>query len=155
MNTVTDIKKRLLQYNVKPSLQRIAVMQYLRGVKTHPTADMIYSALNPEMPTLSRTTIYNTLKLLSEHGAILALNIDDKNVRYDGDIAVHAHFRCKSCGMVYDLPKSFASVEGHTSITSYEGLLITECQVYYKGYCEECKKMQTNYQIINHQTTFL
>jgi len=141
MNTTLDIKKRLLQYNVKPSLQRIAVMQYLRGVKTHPTADMIYSALNPAMPTLSRTTIYNTLKLLSEQGAILALNIEDKNVRYDGDISVHAHFRCKECGKVYDLPKSFASIGRQSSLTSYQGLKITECQVYYKGYCEECKQL--------------
>jgi len=140
MNTISDIKKRLLQYNIKPSPQRIAIMQYLRGVKTHPTVDTIYSALSPIMPTLSRTTIYNTLKLLSEQGAILSLTVDEKNVRYDGDIAVHAHFICKKCGEVYDLPKSFASVSRRSSLTSYQGLNIIECQVYYKGYCKECKK---------------
>jgi Fur family ferric uptake transcriptional regulator/Fur family peroxide stress response transcriptional regulator len=144
MNTVSDIKKRLLQYNIKPSLQRIAVMQYLMGVKTHPTVDMIYAALSPAMPTLSRTTNYNTLKLLSEQGAILALNIDEKNVRYDGDITIHAHFRCKKCGKVYDLPKSFALVNKHHFLMQPQGFRITEYQIYYKGYCKECKKINNN-----------
>ena len=144
MNTILDIKKRLLLHNIKPSQQRIAVMQYLMDVKTHPTADMIYSALSPAMPTLSRTTIYNTLKLLSEQGAITSLNIDDKNVRYDGDITIHAHFRCKQCGGIYDLPMHFAQGIGQIRDAVVTGLDITECQVYYKGYCKNCKQPANN-----------
>ena len=139
MKITTDIQKRLLQYNIKPSLQRIAVMQYLMENKTHPTADMIYAALSPAMPTLSRTTIYNTLKLLSEQGAIFALNIDEKNVRYDVDIEIHAHFRCKKCGRVYDMPNNFAA-ENSQNLMQAKDIHITECQIYYKGYCKECKK---------------
>ncbi|MDR0295073.1 MAG: transcriptional repressor [Prevotellaceae bacterium] len=146
MNTILDIQKRLLQYNIKPSLQRIAVMQYLMENKTHPTADIIYAALSPAIPTLSRTTIYNTLKLLSEQGAIIALNIDEKNVRYDGDIVAHTHFRCKKCSRIYDLPKNFTLENKQQFLDFY----ITECQVYYKGYCKECKKTSINNEIINN-----
>jgi Fur family ferric uptake transcriptional regulator/Fur family peroxide stress response transcriptional regulator len=137
MNTIITVKQRLLQYGIKPSLQRIAVMQYLMENKTHPTVDMIFGALSPSMPTLSRTTIYNTLKLLSEQGAIITLNIDEKNVRYDGDITSHAHFRCKNCGKIYDLPEK--SALGQISSTLSNDFHITECQIYYKGYCEDCK----------------
>jgi Fur family ferric uptake transcriptional regulator/Fur family peroxide stress response transcriptional regulator len=144
MDTILDSKKRLLGYNIKPSQQRIAVMQYLLSVKTHPTADMIYEALSPAMPTLSRTTIYNTLKLLSEQGAILALNIDDKNVRYDGEITTHAHFRCKQCGRIYDLPRHLAQGRGQICAAKATGLDVIECQVYYKGYCKDCKQLINN-----------
>ena len=139
MNTTTVIKQRLLHFGIKPSLQRIAVMQYLMEHRTHPSVDMIYGALSSTIPTLSRTTVYNTLKLLSEQGAILALNIDEKNVRYDGIIAAHAHFRCKKCGRIYDLPEHFAQIIKQKKLAIFSGLHITESQTYYKGYCEDCK----------------
>ena len=52
---------RLLKYSIKPSMQRIAIMEYLMEHRTHPSADEIYTALSPSMPTLSKTTVYNTL----------------------------------------------------------------------------------------------
>ena len=99
--------KKLHQYlsgfGVKPSLQRLAIMEYLMTHWTHPTADEIFNALSPSMPTLSKTTVYNTLKLFAEQGAVLSLDIDPKNTHFDGDITPHAHFYCKSCGAIHDL----------------------------------------------------
>lgn len=111
-------------------------MRYLLTHPTHPTAETIFNDLYPGIPTLSKTTVYNTLKLLTEQQAILCLNIDEKNCRYDGDISPHAHFRCKGCGQVYDL-----SLQGYEQLQPAEtgDLSITECQVYYKGYCKQCK----------------
>lgn len=68
----------LLSYNIKPSVQRIAIMDYLLAHKTHPCIDEIYMALCDDIPTLSKTTVYNTLKLFVEHGAALMLTIDEK-----------------------------------------------------------------------------
>jgi len=138
MISKTEVKDRLLTYGVKPSFQRMAILEYLMIHKTHPTADMIYNDLYPVIPTLSKTTVYNTLRLLTEQGAIQSINIDEKNVRYDGDISNHAHFKCKHCGCLYDL-----AVEGLDSI-EVEGLgklLVTESHLYYKGYCEKCKDL--------------
>ena len=129
------VKDRLLEFGIKPSLQRMAVMDYLMKNPVHPTVDLIFNELSPSIPTLSKTTVYNTLKLLEENGAIQSLNIDEKNVRYDADISPHAHFRCKKCGQVYDL---FVNGLDSIQLESVEKLMITECQVYYKGYCEKC-----------------
>ena len=74
---------RLLKYSIKPSMQRIAIMEYLMEHRTHPSADEIYTALSPSMPTLSKTTVYNTLKLFSEQGAALMLTIDDRNANFE------------------------------------------------------------------------
>lgn len=68
----------LLSYHIKPSVQRIAIMDYLLNHKTHPCIDEIYTALCKEIPTLSKTTVYNTLKLFVEHGAAKMLTIDEK-----------------------------------------------------------------------------
>ena len=137
MNTNLNSKNRLLEYGVKPSLQRMAVMNYLLEHKTHPTADMIFNDLQPNIPTLSKTTVYNTVKLLAENGAILAINIDEKNQRFDGDISQHAHFLCKTCGEIYDIPITDLQVSHSEKCT--ENFSITETQLYYKGFCKKCK----------------
>ena len=97
-----DVIKRLQNHNIKPSVQRIAIMSYLMEHRTHPSVDEIYTALAPSIPTLSKTTVYNTLKLLSEQGAAQTLTIDERNTCYDAETSPHAHFLCKQCGKIYD-----------------------------------------------------
>ena len=94
----------LLSFNVKPSVQRLAIMDYLLTHRTHPSIEEIYLALCDDIPTLSKTTVYNTLKLFVEHGAAQMLTIDEHNVCFDGDLSLHAHFLCKSCNKIFDLP---------------------------------------------------
>lgn len=83
MNTIQDTKRYLLQYEIKPSVQRMAIMDYLIANRTHPTADEIYNALYPGIPMLSKTTVYSTLKLFTEQEVQRTLVIDEKNVRFD------------------------------------------------------------------------
>jgi Fur family ferric uptake transcriptional regulator/Fur family peroxide stress response transcriptional regulator len=135
VNSILNSKKRLEKHGIKPSLQRMAVMDYLMTHRTHPTVEMIFNDLSPDIPTLSKTTVYNTVKLLAEHEAILTLNIDEKNVRYDGDISPHAHFRCKLCGNIHDFPIERMEIK-HPEC---EGFTISETQVYYSGFCRNCK----------------
>src|SRR5574344_2847247 len=106
-----NITAHLLQYNIKPSVQRMAIMQYLLEYKSHPSVDEVYNALAPSIPTLSKTTVYNTLKLFVEHGAAQMLTIDERNVCFDAELDLHAHFQCKHCGKIFDLPLDLHSAE--------------------------------------------
>ena len=115
----------------------MAVMEYLMTQYTHPTADMIFSDLSPNIPTLSKTTVYNTVKLLAEQGAISTINIDEKNLRYDGNISQHAHFRCKNCACIYDMP--ILNLKARHFEKDMKNFAITETQLYYKGLCKKCK----------------
>lgn len=135
-----DAYEQLLEFNIKPSVQRIAVMEYLMKHRTHPSADEIYTALSPSMPTLSKTTVYNTLKLFAEQGAALMLTIDEKNANFDGDTSAHAHFFCKRCGHIYDLkgPETVKSVEDR----EMDGHHVSEIHYYYKGICKNCLNEQ-------------
>ena len=131
-----DVVKRLQNHNIKPSVQRIAIMTYLMEHRTHPTVDEIYTALAPSIPTLSKTTVYNTLKLLSEQGAAQTLTIDERNTCYDADTTPHAHFLCRYCGHIYDLksPEAVKKVES----LEMDGHQVTEVHYYYKGICKNC-----------------
>lgn len=127
---------RLAEFNIKPSVQRISIMKYLLTHATHPTVDEIYTQLSPFMPTLSKTTVYNTLKLFSDCGAIQALTIDEKNICFDGNTEVHSHFLCKQCSRIYDF-------ECHVSTKDLKALRqtghhVSETHYYYKGICKDC-----------------
>lgn len=132
-----DLKEYLQGFGVKPSMQRLAIMEYLMTHKTHPTVDEIFTALYPRIPTLSKTTVYNTLKLLEEQGAVLALDIDPRNTHYDGDISAHSHFMCRCCGMIYDLTMPEQERLLRLPPTYFR---VDSVQVYYKGICERCDK---------------
>ena len=85
------VVERLQGHNIKPSVQRIAIMKYLMEHRTHPTVDEIYTALSPTIPTLSKTTVYNTLKILSEQGAAQTLTIHAMM-----PTPLHIHISCAS-----------------------------------------------------------
>lgn len=131
----------LLSFNVKPSVQRLAIMDYLLTHRTHPSIEEIYLALCDDIPTLSKTTVYNTLKLFVEHGAAQMLTIDEHNVCFDGDLSLHAHFLCKSCNKIFDLPAPKED-ELITKMQN-EGFQVEATHYYYRGICPSCKE-QTN-----------
>ena len=128
----------LLSFNVKPSVQRLAIMDYLLTHRTHPSIEEIYLALCDDIPTLSKTTVYNTLKLFVEHGAAQMLTIDERNVCYDGDISLHAHFLCKHCNKIFDLPAP--AQDEQVERMKGNGFQPEELHYYYKGICPACKQ---------------
>lgn len=134
--TYMQAHRYLMQYSIRPSVQRTAVMEYLMNHKTHPTVDEIYLALSPGIPTLSKTTVYNTLNLFIEKGAVQMLTIDEKNARYDADISKHAHFYCNSCGKVYDIMNLKPDAYEVPSGLPFD---ITSMQLSYYGTCKNCK----------------
>lgn len=117
---MTEAIAHLTAHNIKPSAQRIAIMEYLLSHRTHPTVDMIYNDLIGTMPTLSRTTVYNTLRLLGENDAILELTIDKHIAHYDGDTSPHSHFQCKRCGKIIDIPLQRLMLNKMSTILLYK-----------------------------------
>lgn len=128
--------ERLVSCGVRPSMQRLAIMKYLLTHHTHPTVEEVYQGICGEIKTLSRTTVYNTLRLFSEHNAARMITIDEHRVCYDGDVHPHVHFYCRNCGRVYDLFDEEAPYLAKPR--NIEGHLIDEMQLYYKGVCHQC-----------------
>jgi Fe2+ or Zn2+ uptake regulation protein len=110
-------------------------MRYLLSHRTHPTADEVFEGLKTEIPTLSKTTVYNTLKLFVDYGAAIYVGIDEKNARFDGFIEPHAHFRCKKCGYILDIPFNFKEL-----ISVVPEVEVEDTFIYLKGICQKCKK---------------
>lgn len=135
-----EAHKRLEDCGLRPSVQRLLIMDYLLSHHTHPTVEEVYRDLCKKCPTLSKTTVYNTLRLFSEKRAAQMITIDDHRVCYDGVIVPHAHFYCKQCGKISDM--EHMAVPQLPSGESLDGNVVSEVQLYYKGLCAECAKSE-------------
>ena len=135
---VKELNDYLTKRGIRPSFHRIKILEYLFMNKTHPTVDDIYKALINEIPTLSRTTIYNTLSLFVEKGIVSQLIIDEGEARYDLREKPHAHFRCIKCGRIFDIDFDCALFKEKF----IGGNKIIETQVNIIGICKDCLKKE-------------
>ena len=132
---IQEVNHYLESNHINPSVQRIAVMKYMMENDIHPTVDKIYADLLPSMPTMSKATVYNTLRLLVDKKVVKTIFIEEKNVRYDAITKLHAHFKCKFCDTIYNVP--FEESDIPKSIEKSDHTL-SETQVYFFGACKKC-----------------
>ncbi len=119
---------------LKITPQRLTILKYLDENRTHPDADTIYNDLKSTNPSLSRTTVYNTLDKLREIGVIQELTISKTENRYDYHTDPHHHFLCRKCGSIIDVD----IVCKHQESKMVDGHSIEEIHGYFKGVCETC-----------------
>ncbi|WP_236913144.1 Fur family transcriptional regulator [Clostridium sp. Cult1] len=124
----------LKKYDIRPSTIRIKVLNYLLNNRIHPTVDDIYKNLIEDIPTLSKTSIYNTLDLFLEKGVVKVLALWEKELRYDIDTNLHGHFKCEKCRKVYDFPIS-ANILSRDKL---EGFKINDKNIHLYGICKKC-----------------
>ncbi|MBN2259069.1 MAG: transcriptional repressor [Clostridiales bacterium] len=129
-----NIRDYLMTNDIKPSYQRIRIYEYLMNSYDHPRVDEIYKALIDEIPTLSKTTVYNTLNLFIEKGIIHMVTIEGTEVRYDVDISDHGHFKCDVCGKVYDFKADIVEIETNLG----ESFIINQKDLFFRGICPSC-----------------
>ncbi|MCQ2293154.1 MAG: transcriptional repressor [Bacteroidaceae bacterium] len=130
--------EKLRRCGINVTRQRVCIMQYLMTHHVHPNADDIYSALAPQHPSLSRTTVYNTVRMLAAHGAVTLLSIDDHNINIDENTLPHAHLHCTRCGHIVDIPLQGISTLQASHAFTIGKHLVQEVHQYYKGVCQQC-----------------
>ncbi len=138
--TINRLKKTLIENEISPSIQRIKVYEYLLSHRNHPSVDMIYEGIKDEIPTLSKTTVYNILKLFIEKNLVKAITIEGNELRFDAYIKPHIHFKCEKCGNIYD----FEMEDEIYNKKEIDGNKILECNIYLSGICKNCLKNNKN-----------
>lgn len=129
-----QITQKLRKHQIKPSVHRIMIYEYLMTKRNHPTVEQIFLHLRQDFPTISKATIYNTLNLFVEAGLVRNIKIEDKEIRYDSNIENHGHFKCEACGIVYDFKVEIDAL----SVDDLGAFLIKNKDVYFKGLCPKC-----------------
>jgi Fe2+ or Zn2+ uptake regulation protein len=109
------------------------VLRYLEKHRNHPTADRIYKALRPKLPSLSRASVYNSLSALERSGLVRPLTMNGDELRYDASVADHGHFCCERCGAIRD----FALAASEAAFDP-DGFVVKRKDVLVFGLCPDC-----------------
>lgn len=117
--------------------QRKIILEELRKLKTHPTADELYEAVRARLPRISLGTVYRNLDVLQENGEVLKLESAGSQKRFDGDISPHYHVRCLRCGRVGDVMAEVQDVDVRG--LRAPGFEITGGTIEFFGICDRCQ----------------
>ena len=131
---VQMIIRRFSNGDIRLTPQRISVYRYLLENRIHPTVETVYSALKMDNPSLSKTTIYNTVDTLTKAGLVRVVRTREGEARLDGNTENHGHFYCTNCEEVYDF-----SLDGCLVPDSLDGFQMEEFDVLASGFCSTCK----------------
>ena len=87
---------------LKATHQRIVITQRVLRSKNHPTAEEVFEKVQRIYPTLSPSTVYNTLKLLKEINLVNELAFNEIS-RFDPNTKPHINLVCETCGKIIDV----------------------------------------------------
>ena len=132
-----------LEKRMRLTIQRQILVEELRKVTTHPTADELYDLVRKRLPRIGMATVYRNLELLSECGIIKKLEIGGKQIRFDGNTSPHYHIRCNTCGRVDDMhiPRLEDLDAQAADCCNYT---ILGHHIEFSGICPDCKTVGSN-----------
>lgn len=125
---------QLQQADIQPSYQRLLILDFLSTHPGHYSAEDVYHQLHEQTPTLSRATVYNTLKTFAEKALLSTLDIEENVVLYDIVLEPHGHFKCRQCNTIFNVNFNFDQL----AVADLEKFQVEEKAVYFKGVCPTC-----------------
>jgi Fe2+ or Zn2+ uptake regulation protein len=135
---VNGLLERLRKRGWPMTAQRRIIAEILAGEHVHLSAEEIFQRAVARLPEISRATVYNTLKTLTELGELLEISSNERAKRYDPNASdPHHHLICQRCGLIRDVhPKG----QGNLSLPSGEryGFHVTGVEIMFRGLCPPC-----------------
>lgn len=118
---------------IKHTKQKQLLLNQLKKMHSHPTADEVFCALNKQQTDISLATVYRHLNTFTHNGTIKRIQKSGLADRFDGRVDEHHHFICEQCNAIYD-------VEPHVNISLPDtSLSVHRYDVILYGICEKCK----------------
>lgn len=126
-----------LDNNMRLTSQRQVILEELKKVKSHPTANEVYDMVRKRLPRIGLGTVYRNLDLLAEKGIINKLEVGGEQKRFDGDTSPHYHIRCVKCNQVEDIfiERAKGLEKSAASSCKYK---ILDHHVQFSGICCKC-----------------
>ena len=121
---------------IRQTRQRAAVIRTLREAGRPLSPQELHEGANAACPGLGLRTVYRHIQELSAAGKLMGIDYPGQPLRYElvsGEH--HAHFICRHCQRVYDLPVSVPDFP----IEDPPGFKITGQETIFYGACPTCE----------------
>jgi Fur family ferric uptake transcriptional regulator len=119
--------------------QRVEIMNFLKDNYSHPNAEEVYNAVKKKLTRISKATIYQNLKFLSEKGIIQEVNIKGVS-RFEANLEPHHHIICKNCSKIIDFKSTELTEYSLKIAKKLKEMKIESANTNFYGVCEDCSK---------------
>ncbi|MDO5156507.1 MAG: transcriptional repressor [Eubacteriales bacterium] len=125
------------------TIQKELVLNAVRKLKSHVTADEVYQYILNEHPSVGKGTVYRNLNILAEEGEIRKIAIPNGPDHFDFTLHEHYHVRCMHCGNVSDVDMDVIP-NLKKKIHDTHGVEFLDYDILFRGICPECQIKQQN-----------
>lgn len=134
---------------LKATPQRHAVFAALYSEDSHPTAEAVWDRVRRHMPSISLRTVYQARGDLVSLGELGSVSVGHGAVRFDSNMAPHAHFVCRTCERIVDViatdPDLLATCPGpagadHPAGADGDAFAVDSAEVVFRGNCALCAR---------------
>ena len=136
--------EHLKREGFKKTSQREKILEVFLRTDGHSSAEDLYTLVRSEDPTVGFTTVYRTLKLLTECGLARQEKFADGFTRYEQSFETehHDHLICTNCGTLIEF---FSEVieNKQDEIARKFKFKPTHHSLRIFGVCEACQQKQT------------
>lgn len=133
-----DALEILRENGLKATTQRLAILDVVMEEGEHPTAEEIHERLAAEHPTISLSTVYDTLSRLTELGIVDPLHIGEGATRYEFFDEPHVNVVCRRCRSIVDVDSD--AIEPFLDRVQRETAFdLGDQQIELRGVCEACQ----------------
>lgn len=135
---ILAITSELRGCGMRLTRQRLEIIREIAATEEHPDVETIYGMVRRRVPAVSLDTVYRTLSVLHECGAVNRMMVATGSARYDPDISRHHHFVCAKCGAVVNVISSERDAFRSSDCASQVGV-VERVEVYFRGTCKSCQ----------------
>lgn len=138
MNEVIKKLKEVKKKKYRMTKQRRIILEELKKVSSHPSADEIFHLVRMKIPNISFGTVYRNLRILKKQGFLMELDYGKTFSRFDGNPQNHYHFKCIQCGKIFDV-KEPVNRSLDRRISQEMGFQVSCHRLEFYGKCKECQ----------------
>ena len=120
------------------TIQRALVLQAVRDMRGHMTADEVYEYICKKHPTVGKGTVYRNLSILADEQEIKKVEVPEGPNRYDFNVTEHYHLTCVKCNRIFDVDMD-AMPDIMKKVHNTHGMDFLTYDIWFKGICSECK----------------
>lgn len=136
LHEIERFKAFLNSKHLRKTPERFEILRCAIGCKGHFDADELYNELEKKGYHVSRATIYSTLELLCQSGAVRKLLFDTHQARYEMAELTHSHLVCTQCGQIREI--SLKEIDSRLATMRFKGFYPAYVSTCFYGICETC-----------------
>lgn len=142
---VSQAETILKEQGGRMTSQRKLILEKIESMSGHPTAEEIFLNANQDDPTLNLSTVYRTLRWLTDQSLITPHRFDEerRQERFDatltGTLKDHYHFQCTQCKNIFEF-SSDQMEKIKSNFSSQTGAEVFSAELVLYGLCANCRE---------------